>query len=202
MEKQQAEKYRNLLLDEKKRREYSLHEDKIGLGASIKDDTSELSSYDNHPGDLGSETFEAEKNFSFRNNDKYVIGEIDDAIKRIDEGNYGICESCNKEISQERLYAVPYTRYCIKCEKHSRENQKSEEKGRPIEEQLISPPFGRSFNDNSIDDSVEYDGEDAWQAVNEYNVITSDNPLSQDDSMGYVEDVESISNEKYKKQLE
>ena len=186
----------------KKRRECSLHEDKIGLGASIKDDISELSSYDNHPGDLGSETFEAEKNFSFRNNDKYIIGEIDDAIKKIDEGNYGMCESCNKEVGQERLDIVPYTRFCIKCEKHSRQNQKSEEKGRPIEEQLISPPFGRSFNDNSIDDSVEYDGEDAWQAVNEYNVITSDNPLSQDDSMGYVEDVESISNEKYKKQLE
>lgn len=202
MERQQVEKYRNLLLDEKKRRECSLHEDKIGLGASIKDDISELSSYDNHPGDLGSETFEAEKNFSFRNNDKYIIGEIDDAIKKIDEGNYGMCESCNKEVGQERLDIVPYTRFCIKCEKHSRQNQKSEEKGRPIEEQLISPPFGRSFNDNSIDDSVEYDGEDAWQAVNEYNVITSDNPLSQDDSMGYVEDVESISNEKYKKQLE
>lgn len=202
MEIQQMGKYRNLLLDEKKRREYSLNEDKIGLGASIKDDTSELSSYDNHPGDLGSETFEAEKNFSFRNNDKYIIGEIDDAIKRIDEGNYGICESCKKEVDQERLDIIPYTRFCIECEKHNRENQRSEEKGRPIEEQVISPPFGRSFNDNAIDDSVEYDGEDAWQAVNVYNVITSDNPLSQDDSMGYVENVESISNEKYKKQLE
>lgn len=202
MERQQMRRYRNLLLDEKKRREYSLNEDKIGLGASIKDDTSELSSYDNHPGDLGSETFEAEKNFSFRNNDKYIIGEIDDAMKKIDEGNYGICESCNKEVDQERLDMIPYTKFCIECEKHNRENQRSEEKGRPIEEQVISPPFGRSFKDNSIDDSVEYDGEDAWQAVNVYNVITSDNPLSQDDSMGYVEDIESISNEKYKKQLE
>ena len=202
MERQQMRRYRNLLLNEKKRREYSLNEDKIGLGASIKDDTSELSSYDNHPGDLGSETFEAEKNFSFRNNDKYIIGEIDDAMKKIDEGNYGICESCNKEVDQERLDMIPYTKFCIECEKHNRENQRSEEKGRPIEEQVISPPFGRSFKDNSIDDSAEYDGEDAWQAVNVYNVITSDNPLSQDDSMGYVEDIESISNEKYKKQLE
>lgn len=202
MEKQQMEKFRDLLLNEKNRREYSLDEDKIGLGASIKDDTSELSSYDNHPGDLASETFEAEKNFSFRNNDKHIIGEIDDAIKRIDNGNYGICERCNKEVDKERLEIIPYTRFCIECEKYNRDNQSSEEKGRPIEEQVISPPFGRSFKDNAIDDSVEYDGEDAWQAVNVYNVITSDNPLSQDDSMGYVEDVESISNEKYKKQLE
>lgn len=202
MGKQQIERFRSLLLTERNRREYSLNEDKIGLGASVKDDTGELSSYDNHPGDLGSETFEAEKNFSFRNNDKYIIGEIDNAIKKIDDGSYGICERCKKNMDVERLEIIPYARFCIECEQYYRDNLRSEEKGRPIEEQVISPPFGRSFRDDAMDDSVEYDGEDAWQAVNIYNVITSDNPLSQDDSMGYVEDVESISNEKYKKQLE
>lgn len=201
MEKQKMDKYKGLLLKEKKKREDSLNEDKIGLGASIKDDTSELSSYDNHPGDLGTETFEAEKNFSFRNNDKYIINKINDAIKKINDGSYGICEYCNKEIDENRLDAIPCAKFCIKCEESIGQRNRNEEKGRPIEEQVISPPFSRSFRDNALDDNIEFDGEDSWQAVNVYNVITSDNPFSKDDSAGYVEDVESISNERYKKQL-
>lgn len=202
MEKQKMQMYRDLMLKERDKRKDSLNDDKIGLGSSIKGDTGELSSYDNHPGDLGTETFETEKNFSFRNNDKYVIDEIDDAIKRIDDGTYGVCEHCGKEIHEDRINLIPYVRSCIECENSISPKPANEEKGRPIEEQVISPPFGRSFRDNAIDDNTEYDGEDAWQAVNVYNVITSDNPFSTDDSMGYVEDVESISNEKYKKQLE
>lgn len=202
MKKQHMELFRSLLLKERINKINSLNTEKIGLGSSIKDDTGELSSYDNHPGDLGTETFEAEKNYSFRNNYKTIIELIDIAIKKIDDENYGLCEICNKDIDRNRLKLIPYTRFCIECEKKYNNKLFEEEKGRPIEEKVITPPFGRSFRDNALDDNMQFDGEDAWQAVNVYNVITSDNPYSKDDSMGYVEDVESISNEKYKKQLE
>ncbi len=200
MEKQMTEYFKSLLLKEKENKEKSLYEDKIGLGSSIKEDSGELSSYDNHPGELGSATFEAEKNISFRNNFKTIINLIDDAIKKLDEGKYGICEICDGDIDLERLRLLPYTRYCAVCGKEY--NKIRDVKDRPIEEEVITPPFGRSFRDESIDDNIEFDGEDTWQAVNVYNAVTSDNPFSKDDSMGYVEDVESISNEKYKKQLE
>ena len=117
-------------------------------------------------------------------------------------GSYGVCEYCNKEIDENRLDIIPCAKFCIKCEESIGQGHRNEEKGRPIEEQIISPPFGRSFRDNALDDNIEFDGEDSWQAVNVYNVITSDNPFSKDDSMGYVEDVESISNERHKRQLE
>ena len=194
--------YENKLINIKDEREDSLADDHLGLGDSIKENTSELSSYDNHPGDLGTETFEAEKNFSFRNNDKFVIGEIYDALKKIDDGTYGLCEQCKKQIAEERLDIIPYARLCISCENEVRLKVEDQEKGRPIEEQILTPPFGRSFRDNSLEDSVMFDGEDAWQDVNVYNDVTSDNLFSKDDSMGYVEDVESISNEQYRKQLE
>jgi hypothetical protein len=57
MEKSRLKHYEELLNKEKERREDSLKDDGTGLGISIKDATSELSSYDNHPGDLGNETF-------------------------------------------------------------------------------------------------------------------------------------------------
>lgn len=202
MNKSKIKDLEKKLIDIKIGREESLAEDHLGLGESIKDNTGELSSYDNHPGDIGTETFEAEKNFSFRNNDKFVIGEASDALKKIEDGSYGLCEHCGEEIAEERLDIIPYARLCISCENEFKLKADDEEKGRPIEEQILTPPFGRSFRDNSPEDSVMFDGEDAWQAVNVYNDVTSDNPFSEDDSMGYVEDVESISNERYKKQLE
>lgn len=202
MDKDKIMELENKLIGIKKEREESLNDDHLGLGESIRDSTSELSSYDNHPGDLGTETFEAEKNFSFRTDDKFVIAEVNEALRKIENGTYGLCESCGKEIAEERLDIIPYARLCISCEEKFPHKAEDQERGRPIEEQVLTPPFGRSFRDNTLEDSVMYDGEDAWQDVNVYNDATSDNPFTKDDSMGYVEDVESISNEQYRKQLE
>ncbi|HHY78330.1 MAG TPA: molecular chaperone DnaK [Clostridiales bacterium] len=202
MDRKKIMELENKLINIKKEREKSLNNDHLGLGESIRDNTSELSSYDNHPGDLGTETFEAEKNISFRNNDKFVIAEVDEALRKIKNGTYGLCEHCGKEITEERLDIIPYTRLCISCEEKFPLKAEDREKGRPIEEQVLEPPFGKSFRDDSLEDDVMYDGEDTWEDVNEYNVITSDNPFSKDDNIGYVEDVESISNEQYRKQLE
>jgi len=202
MEKNDLKHFEELLNKEKKKREDSLEDERMGIGISIKDLTSELSSYDNHPGDLGNETFEAEKNFSFRTRDKFLLSEVQVALNKIDNGTYGLCEVCNKEIGKDRLEVRPYSRLCIHCENDMEQKVMDEEKGRPIEEQVLFPPFGRSFTDNSVKDNVEFDGEDTWESVNEYNVRVSDNEFGEDESIGYVEDVEQISNEQYKKQVE
>lgn len=203
MDKNELKHYEELLNKVKGKMEDSLEDEGMGLGASIKEMSGELSSYDNHPGDLGNETFEAEKNFSFRTRDKFILSEVQAALNKITLGTYGICEKCHNEIDKDRLEIRPYSRLCIHCENDLEQKVQDEEKGRPIEEQVLFPPFGRSFTDNSVDDKVEYDGEDAWEAVNEYNVMMSDNEYDKDDeAIGYVEDVEQISNEQYKRQLE
>lgn len=191
MEKELTEYFKDLLYKEKRSKEKFLSIDKVGLGISIKEDSGELSSYDNHPGDLGSETFEAEKNYSFRKNYKTIIKLIDNAINKIENDNYGVCEVCGKNIDIDRLKLLPYARFCIGCEKTFNKNLNDAEKGRPIEEEVLRPPFGNSFGDDEIDDNILFDGEDTWQAVKNY-----------DDDSGYVESVESISNEKHKKQFE
>lgn len=203
MDEKKLKHFEKLLNDEKKKIENSLEDERMGLGISPKDLTGELSSYDNHPGDLGNETFEAEKNFSFRTRDKFLLSEIQTALNKIAEGTYGICEQCGKEIAEERLEVRPYSRLCINCENDMEKKVQNEEKGRPIEEQVLFPPFGRSFTDNSPEDGVTFDGEDAWDAVNEYNVRMSDNQFGEDDEdIGYVENVEQISNDRYRRQLE
>lgn len=202
MHEKDLKHYEELLNKEKEKREDYIEDDGMGYGISIRDLTSELSSYDNHPGDLGNETFEAEKNLSFRTREKFILSEVQVALDKIAEGSYGLCEQCHMEIGKERLEARPYTRLCIHCENDMEQKIPDEEEGRPVEEQVLFPPFGRSFTDNDLEDSVGFDGEDTWEEVNEYNVRTSDNDFGEDESIGYVEDVEQISNEKYKRQLE
>ncbi|MFH1416262.1 MAG: TraR/DksA family transcriptional regulator [Elusimicrobiota bacterium] len=53
--------------------------------------------------------------FCLSANDRLKVDAIKDAIRKIDEGRFGICESCRKKISKARLDAIPYARLCIKC---------------------------------------------------------------------------------------
>jgi DnaK suppressor protein len=73
----------------------------------------ELSSLDQHPGDSGTETFEMEKNVSLREQVDDELREIEAAFVRLDRGTYGICQACREPIGDERLEAMPATRFCI-----------------------------------------------------------------------------------------
>jgi len=80
---------------------------------SVSDTGGELSSFDQHPGDSGTETFEMEKNVSLLEQVEYELGEIDAAFQRLERGTYGTCQACGRPIGDERLEAMPATRYCV-----------------------------------------------------------------------------------------
>jgi DnaK suppressor protein len=73
----------------------------------------ELSSFDQHPGDLGSETFEYEKNASLLEQVEAELGEIEAAFQRVRHGSYGVCQACGRRIAAARLQALPATRFCV-----------------------------------------------------------------------------------------
>jgi RNA polymerase-binding transcription factor DksA len=73
----------------------------------------ELSSFDQHPGDLGTETFEMEKNVSLLEQLEDELNETDAASERLERGEYGRCLACGRPIGDERLEAMPAARYCI-----------------------------------------------------------------------------------------
>jgi DnaK suppressor protein len=73
----------------------------------------ELSSVDQHPGDLGSETFEHEKNLSLLEQVSDELLQIEAAFHRLEQGTYGTCQACGRPIAAERLEALPATRFCV-----------------------------------------------------------------------------------------
>jgi DnaK suppressor protein len=109
------EQARELILTERQRLESLQRERENEIGTDgEKGNSGELSSIDQHPGDMGTETFEREKDFSILEQLESEISDLDSALKKIDEGTYGICEIGGEPIETERLEAIPGARTCIK----------------------------------------------------------------------------------------
>lgn len=145
--------------------------DETGMKNSLSDSLSELSMYDNHPADIGDELFERSKDLALRDNEHILLEQVEDALDKIEEGSYGICDRCGKPIDSERLEALPSATLCIHCQ---REFDVLDTTPRPLEEELLAPPFYNSFLDSTEIDNVGFDGEDALQAVLKYG--SSDTP--------------------------
>src|SRR5262245_21839442 len=87
--------------------------DDAGLGdQSESESTGELSSCDQHQADMGTETFEREKDLSILEQVEAELADVEHALRRLDDGTYGTCEVCGKVIPEERLEAMPATRRC------------------------------------------------------------------------------------------
>jgi DnaK suppressor protein len=80
---------------------------------STADGGGELSSVDQHPGDSGTETFELEKTVSLLEQVEDELQEVEAAFRRVEDGSYGICQVCRRPIGDERIEALPATRFCI-----------------------------------------------------------------------------------------
>ncbi|OYD06638.1 TraR/DksA C4-type zinc finger protein [Paludifilum halophilum] len=170
-------------------RHYGMEE---GMNRSI----GELSGYDNHPADIGTELYERGKDLALNEEDEEQLEEVEMALARMDTGEYGTCVVCDKEIPLERLEAVPETAYCVE---HQRDRDISNR--RPVEEDLLNPPYGEPFNDRKGKNF--YDGEDAWQDVERYGTSNppdyfregtdyNDLTIDQNERRGYVDDMEAI----------
>ena len=124
MRKRELERYEKLLL--KKRAELV---EEMGLikESSMKSTTREssgdLSSFSYHMADQGTDAEEREKAFLLASQSGRVILQINDALRRIKDKTYGVCEVCGEPINPKRLEIVPHARMCIAC-------KEKEEQGR------------------------------------------------------------------------
>ena len=73
--------------------------------------------------DTATHNSEKEIFFELVANDRITLNAINDALVKIEKGSYGLCECCNGTILLKRLEAIPWTRYCIKCQEEA-ENPK------------------------------------------------------------------------------
>jgi DnaK suppressor protein len=76
--------------------------------------------------DLASEERDREINLILSDRERVKLKQIDDALGRLDEGAYGVCESCGLEIAEERLVAMPFSRLCRDCQQDQEREAKSQ----------------------------------------------------------------------------
>ena len=108
------QKYYNMLIDYRDhvKSGLDLHTQDT-LKRSSKDDTGDLSSYSQHMADAGTDNFDRDFALSLVSTEQEALSEIEEAIDRIFNGTYGICEITGQQIKRERLLAVPFTRFSV-----------------------------------------------------------------------------------------
>lgn len=77
---------------------------------------SETSAFGMHQADAGSDAYDRDFALSMLSKEQGSLYEIDEALKRIEDGSYGVCELCQKPIKHDRLEALPFTRYTVDCQ--------------------------------------------------------------------------------------
>ena len=82
---------------------------------ALRRERTDLSNVPIHMADAGSDNYEIENTLGLMDSERRILVQIDDALGRIEGGDYGICEGGGEPIPRKRLQAIPWTRYCVNC---------------------------------------------------------------------------------------
>jgi RNA polymerase-binding protein DksA len=107
-------RFREMLLTERERVQKALdnlHEENPG---TMEEETGD-ETHDQHLGDIATAMHDREVDYTLEDNSEQLIGAIDAALARIEDGSYGVCTNCGKPIGEERLEALPWADRCIDC---------------------------------------------------------------------------------------
>ena len=123
MKKDRLEHYKNVLSDLKKSilNDLDSIEDQHIHHSSAKEYGD--SAYPIHLADIADSLTEAELGFKLKNSEEIILAAIDAALKRIEEGTYGICQDCGARITDERLDVMPYAVRCVSCKSEYEKNK-------------------------------------------------------------------------------
>ena len=129
MKEEDRKYFEKLLLKRRRRLLEELGEFNEGLDKTPRDSSGDLSSYSYHMADQATDASEQEKKFYLASKGGRLLYHVDEALRRVRDGDYGQCQVCGEDISRERLEAVPHARLCIACKER-------EERGELIESDL------------------------------------------------------------------
>jgi len=117
MSKKESAQFRKLILERKEQiLEGIKHISDDTLNKSQKEASGDISGYTYHMADVATDTYDREFSLGLASSERSLLYELEDALKKIDEGAFGICEDCKTAITKIRLKAVPYARLCVKCQ--------------------------------------------------------------------------------------
>jgi RNA polymerase-binding protein DksA len=112
-----TDRFRQMLEEERTRVRAAIDNLHAEHPGSMSDESGEDAVYDNHLADTATETYDRELDYTLEENSEHVLAEIDAALLRIDDGTYGQCTNCGRQIPEERLEARPYATLCIDCQR-------------------------------------------------------------------------------------
>ena len=125
MGKRDMKAYKKLLMAERERITGEIqHIANDTLRKSQKDASGDISGYTYHMADVATDSYDREFSLGIASGEVDVLYDINEALKRIEDGIYGSCLACEKAITKNRLKAVPHTKYCIKCQSKEEKRNK------------------------------------------------------------------------------
>lgn len=119
---------------------------------SLRNEGGDASAFGMHQADAGSDAYDRDFALSLLAKEQDAIYEINEALKRIDAGTYGICEMSGELIPEERLEALPFTRFTVTCQARIESEQRTGRWNRPVRSL-----FGLDESAEEVDDDRDED---------------------------------------------
>ena len=112
MQPEELNEFRTILLAKREEIRGNVHcmEDE-----TLRRERTDLSNMPFHMADVGTDNYEIENTLGLMDSERRLLVEIEDALARIEQGTYGICEGNDEPIPKGRLRAIPWARYCLAC---------------------------------------------------------------------------------------
>ncbi|HZQ89701.1 MAG TPA: TraR/DksA C4-type zinc finger protein [Gaiellaceae bacterium] len=115
-----TDRFRTLLLDERERIERAIANLREDHPGRLDDEVEEISAtQDNHLAETATVTLDREIDYTLEENSTRMLAAIDASLQRLDDGTYGTCSACNREIAEQRLEAYPWASLCIDCKREA-----------------------------------------------------------------------------------
>ncbi len=124
LSKEQIKQFRQLLITERAKCAEEIKSLAQDASKSPREASGDLSAYTVHMADMAADTHERELSMNIVSSEQEILYQIDDALKRLDEGSFGVCQQCNQPITMSRLKAVPYASLCISCQRVKEQKNK------------------------------------------------------------------------------
>jgi len=122
--KEQFKQFRQLLITERAKLAGEIRSIAQEASKSPREASGDLSAYTVHMADMAADTYERELSMNIVSSEQEILYQIDDALKRLDDGSYGVCQQCSQPITMSRLKAVPYASMCIGCQRVKEQKNK------------------------------------------------------------------------------
>ncbi|PIQ88292.1 MAG: hypothetical protein COV72_09265 [Candidatus Omnitrophica bacterium CG11_big_fil_rev_8_21_14_0_20_42_13] len=120
--KKELKFFKDLLLEKKDMiLEGIAHVSEDTLKKSQKEAAGDISAYTYHMADVATDTYDREFSLGMGSSERQMLYEVNDALKKIEEATYGVCEDCANIIGKTRLKAMPQARLCLKCQQKTEE---------------------------------------------------------------------------------